>query len=160
MSVRAAPLAPQCANEMFSPVVSRISFCLLPAGRIGHIDVSERVLPSQPFADLGHGAEIEGGAILAGVIQVGEEIQLLGQHSIHPQFVIQFLAHRSGRKAAAGEESVFLTGVVDAAEQVQCGASVLDRRASPGRRQRRSAGPGSAARRSGNRRPRRQTAGA
>ena len=78
---------------MFSPGGEQ-NVVLLAAGRgIGYVNVSERVLPSQPFAELGHRAEVEGGAILAGIIQVGEEIQLLGQHRIHPQLVIKFLAH-------------------------------------------------------------------
>ena len=75
---------PQCVNEKFSPVVSRISFCLAARGRIGDVDISERVLPSQPFADLGHRAEIEGRAVFAGVIEVGEEVQLFGQQVFAP----------------------------------------------------------------------------
>ena len=47
---------------------------LFPRGRIAHVDIAELVLPSQPLADLGHGAEIKRAAILAGLTQVGIEI--------------------------------------------------------------------------------------
>ena len=95
--------------------------------RIGHIDVAERVLPPQPLADLGHSAEVECRAILAGVIQIREEVELLAQQGVHPQLVVQFFAHRHGGKAAAGQRSVFFTGVVKAAKQVQRGADIVDR---------------------------------
>ena len=42
-------------------------------GRIGHVDVSERILPSQPLADLGHGAEIERASVLARVLKSGKK---------------------------------------------------------------------------------------
>jgi len=38
----------------------------------------------------------------------------------------EFLAERCGGKAAAGKQRIFLTGVVDAAQQVQSGAVILD----------------------------------
>ena len=44
------------------------------AGGIGHVDIAERILPSQPFAQLGDAAEIEGRAILPGIAEVGEEV--------------------------------------------------------------------------------------
>ena len=50
---------------------------LLSCRGIGDINVAERVLPAQPLADLGHGSEIEGSAILAGIAQIRIKIQLL-----------------------------------------------------------------------------------
>ena len=47
-------------------------------------------------------------------------------HGTHPQFVTKLLAHRGGSKAAAGEQRVFFTGVVDAAQQVQRGSFILN----------------------------------
>jgi hypothetical protein len=40
----------------------------------GDVDVAELVLPAKPLADFGDGAEIEGSAVLACVLQIGEEI--------------------------------------------------------------------------------------
>ena len=94
--------------------------------RIGYINVAKRILPSQPLADLGHGAKVECPSILASVIQVREKVELLSQQRVHPQLVAQFLAHGYGSKASAGQGRVFFTGIVKAAEQVQCSAVILD----------------------------------
>ena len=42
-----------------------ILLCAL--GRVRDIDIAERVLPAQPFADLRHPAKIEGAAVVAGL---------------------------------------------------------------------------------------------
>jgi hypothetical protein len=47
--------------------------------RIGHVDFTERILPSQPLAQLGDAAEVEGYAILPSVAEVGEQVQLLSK---------------------------------------------------------------------------------
>src|SRR4051794_24267886 len=52
---------------------------LLSAGRIRDVNVTERVLPSQPLAKFRHGSEVEGRVIFAEVVHVGEEEELLGQ---------------------------------------------------------------------------------
>ena len=51
--------------------------------RIGYINVAKRILPSQPLADLGHGAKVECPSILASVIsslkKLAAEFQLAPQ---------------------------------------------------------------------------------
>ena len=67
-----------------------VLFC---AGRrIGHVDVAELILPAEPLADLSNCAEIEGPAILAGVLQIGIEIHVLRDHGSLADFLVYFLA--------------------------------------------------------------------
>jgi hypothetical protein len=52
---------------------------VLPFGgrRVCYKDIPERILPAKPFVDLGYGTEIKSCAILADVIQVRVEEELL-----------------------------------------------------------------------------------
>jgi hypothetical protein len=60
-----------------------------PDRGIGDVDVAKLVLPAQPLADLRDGAEIERGPLLARVLQVREEIQVLRNQGAFAHFVIQ-----------------------------------------------------------------------
>jgi hypothetical protein len=43
------------------------------AGRIGHVNVTKRILPAQPLIKLGHRAEIERAAVLSGSLRSGKK---------------------------------------------------------------------------------------
>src|SRR5882724_7991458 len=47
-------------------------------------NMADRVLPSQPLADFGHGAKVYGGAILARVIQFAVSVELLCPLGVQP----------------------------------------------------------------------------
>ena len=97
----------------------------LPGGRIGDINVSEGILPSEPFVDLGHGPKIKHSAILAGVAQVGVEVQLLRKHSGCTQLLRELLSQCECGKIAV-ERGVILSGVIQSTKQIQSGAIVVD----------------------------------
>src|SRR5690242_3844331 len=98
---------------------------LLAGGWIGHVNIGKRVLPSQPFADLGHGAEIEGGAVLARIVEVGIEIKTLGEGRAARQFMHEFVAQGGSRKIP-GKRCVRFVRVVYAGEDVERGLVAFD----------------------------------
>ena len=106
-------------------MVKIISFCFLPGGRIGDINVSEGILPSEPFVDLGDGPKIKHSAILAGVAQVGVEVQLLRKHTGCTQLLRELLSECECGKIAV-ERGVILSGVIQSTKQIQSGAIVVD----------------------------------
>lgn len=61
-------------------------------GRIRYIDVAKLILPAQPFADLGHGSQVEGETVLARILQIGVEIHILRDHRALTHLMRQFLA--------------------------------------------------------------------
>src|ERR1700756_5737644 len=68
--------------------------------RIGYVDIAERILPSQPLADLGHTAKIEGRSILPNILRkVGKVVRFFGNDGRSPKFVAQFLSHAECQKA-------------------------------------------------------------
>jgi hypothetical protein len=73
-----------------------VVFC---AGRrVRDVYVAKLVLPAEPLVDFGDGAEIEVSTVLAGLLQVGIQIEILCDHRALAQFVVEFLAEREGNE--------------------------------------------------------------
>ena len=53
---------------------------LRASGWIRYVDISELILPAQPLLDLGDRAHVEGEAIFARLLEIGEESQILSEH--------------------------------------------------------------------------------
>src|SRR5580693_6908638 len=93
---------------------------------IGHIDIAERILPSQPFADLGYAAKIEGGSILPKILRkVGVIVGLFSNDGRSAKFVAQFLSHRESQEAVC-DRDVILSRVVWACQEIQRSGVGLD----------------------------------
>ena len=86
--------------------------------RIGHVDIAERILPSQPLAQLGDAAEVEGHTILPAIAEVRVEIQLLGEKSRSSQLAAQFFSERKGHEAVRNR-IVVLSRIVWADQKIQ-----------------------------------------
>src|SRR5689334_15014599 len=100
----------------------------LAGRRVGDIDITERILPAQPLVDLGDGSQVESAAKFSRLIEIREEVELLGQHGAKPEFVEKFLAQSGGNQIVVdpGQPGIVFTGVVQAAQEVEGGALVLD----------------------------------
>src|SRR3981081_2988381 len=68
--------------------------------RVCNVNIAERILPSQPLAQLGDAAEGEGHAILSGVAEVREEVQLLSKERRCAQVVAELLPESKSCKIA------------------------------------------------------------
>src|ERR1700682_6052416 len=108
---------------------------LLARGRISHINVAELILPTQPLADFCHGAQVKCSAILLGVAQVRIEVQFLRHNSAGAKLVRElfpqskggeFAGERKSNHCAANRSGIALPGIVNAAEQIECGFIALD----------------------------------
>jgi hypothetical protein len=73
---------------------------LFQGRRVGHVNIGEGVLPSQPLAHLRGGAEIKGPAEVTSAVEIREEIQTLVQHRGLSQLMHQFFAEGEGGKVA------------------------------------------------------------
>ena len=94
--------------------------------RIGHVDIAERILPSQPLADLGYAAKIDGRSILPNILRkVGIVVGLFSNDGRSAKFVAQFLSHRESQEAVC-DRDVILSRVVWACQEVQRCLVALD----------------------------------
>ena len=95
-------------------------------GGVGHVDIAERILPSQPLADLRHAPKIDGGSILPKILRkVGVIVGLFSNDGRSSKFVAQFLSHRECHKAVC-DRDVILSRVVWACQEVQRCLVALD----------------------------------
>src|SRR5438270_7311227 len=112
---------------------------LRPDRRIGNVDIAKLVLPAEPLADLGDGAEGEGETVVARVLDIGIEIQTLRQHRALAQLLVEFFAQgerdeaigqsvRDERPGAGngGAVGVGFVGVVHASQEIKDRVVILN----------------------------------